>query len=198
MRADSEAMKAQGDVDEKERQEIQLVYKEMADLNVVPSLRACEARAYRRFRVAARTADKAKRKKLEGEAAQIIAEIQETYARAALRIVRRRTSNAVRGMGSVLAYFLLVAGVLGFALGTDYVSSERSERVTIAKSCADAREAGAGMLPERVKAVAALSEPLQRCLALIDAGKAEMGSCDAIADAMTALVLQPVRPEIRR
>lgn len=30
-----------------------------------------------------------------------------------------------------------------FALGTDYVSSERAEQVAIAKSCADARKAGA-------------------------------------------------------
>jgi hypothetical protein len=215
MRTDSEAMKAQGDVDEKERQEVQLVYQQMADLNLVRSLRAYEARGHRRSRVAARTADEKKREKLEREATQIYREIQETFARAALRIIRRRTTNAIRGKGSRWAYVLLVAGVLGFALGTDYVSSERSERITIAKSCADAREAGANAdtLPEicgedppaddpaknspaqeQAKAVAALSEPLQRCLALIDAGKAKAGSCNVIADAMAELVTDGDEP----
>ena len=143
MRTDPDAMKSQGDVDERERDAIRLVYQQMADLNRVPSLSAYEARAHRLARVAERTGDEAERKRLEAKSAEIGADIQATFALAALRVIRKRTSNAVRGAGSIVAYVLLFGGLVLFALGTDYVASERTEQVSIAKSCADARKAGA-------------------------------------------------------
>lgn len=217
MRADLDAMGNRNEgggeeISAKEEKEVRVVYQETARLNGVRSLRAYEARSHRLLRIAARTADESDRKELEAQAQQISADIQETFARAALVVIRRRTSNAVRGGQSIAAYALLVVGILLFALGTDYVSSERSEQITIAKNCADAREAGADAdtLPEicgpdppakelgktsaaeeQAKAATDLGKRLEQCLALIGTGDEPAGSCDRIAQAMSALVTPP-------
>lgn len=209
MRTDPDAMKDQGDVDERERDAIRVVYEETADLNRAESLRSYEARAHRLRRVAERTRDDDERARVDAKADQIAADIQATFARAALRVIRRRTTNAVRGAGSVFAYLLFVAGLLSFAVGTDYIASERTDQVTIAKSCEDARNVGAdsATLPaicgadaraeqpeptsaaqQRANAAAALNEPLRRCLALVAAGRLPSGSCDPIAGAARALL----------
>jgi hypothetical protein len=208
MRTDDEAMRDMNDIDEKEQDQVERVYQRTADANHAPTLRAYEARAERLYRIAGRTADAERRKELRESADRITAEIKLTLARAALRILRRRTSNAVRGHGSVALYVFVAAGILGFALGTDYVSSERSEQVKIAKACADARTAGAdATLPEicgpagkeeaaaanspaqeQADAIVALAEARQRCLALIKEGSTDTASCDAIDQAMRTLI----------
>jgi hypothetical protein len=195
-----------------EEKEVKVVYAEAARLNGVPSLRAYEARYQRLLRLAERTADADRKAKLESEAKQIAEGINTTLGLAALVVIRRRASNAVRGFGSLVAYSLLVSGIVLFALGTDYVSSERTEQITIAKNCADAREAGAdaATLPEicgpdpageesdktsaaeeQAKAATALGEPLQQCLALVSSGDALPGACRPIAQAMSALAASP-------
>ena len=206
MRTDPDAMRMQEDLDDGELHQVRLVYQEAADLNDVPSLRAYEARGHRLTRIAARTADEAERQRLEKLTASIHTDIQAVFARAALRVIRKRTTAAVLGHGTKTTFLLFVAGIFLFALGTDYVVSERSERVTIAKSCAEARSAGALELPaicgeppgdepqetsptqERAIAAGALQEPLQRCLGIVDAGDAPAGSCDPIAEAISSLI----------
>jgi hypothetical protein len=188
MRTDIESMT---DLDERERREVKHVYDEMAELNNVASLEAYASRG-RRFRRLAETAsDPAKRKGLEDKAAEVEGEVDLTLARGALRVLRRRSSNAIRGLGSIVALATLVASVVVFALGTDYVSSERTEDVAIGKSCADARKAGAKVdtLPaicredppkkasaveesspseETAKAAEALTLSLQQCLGTLE------------------------------
>ena len=211
MRTDPEAMRDFGDIDADELEQVKAIYDESADLNRVSSLAAYEASGHRLTRIAARTADDAERARLEKKIAEIYGDISAVQSRAALRVVRSRSSNAIRAKESVGAYALLVLGILLFALGTDYVSSERDERVIIAKKCADARDAGAtpDTLPdicgddpetpptpsspanERAKAASALSSSLTECLGRVDAGKTPPGSCDPIAEAMAALLPSP-------
>lgn len=38
---------------------------------------------------------------------------------------------------------MFAAGIMAFGVGADYLQSERTDRVTIAKACADARAVGA-------------------------------------------------------
>jgi hypothetical protein len=212
MRTDPETMHALGDIDAAELEMVRAIYDESADLNRVYSLAAYEASAHRLTRVAARTRDDGERERLKEMIAEINGDIAAVQTRAALWLLRQRSSKAIRAKGAVGAYALLVGGILVFALGTDYVSSERTERVTIAKSCADARKAGArpdivpdicGADPkvsppaqsspaqERGTAAGALVAPLSACLERVDAGRAPPGSCDPIVDAIAALLPTP-------
>ncbi|MDQ4005030.1 MAG: hypothetical protein M3135_01855 [Actinomycetota bacterium] len=65
---------------------------------------------------------------------------------ASLRVVQR-SSRAFRGRGAILSYCLAIAGVLGFGIGADYLQSERTDTIAVAKSCAEARTSGAVNLP---------------------------------------------------
>jgi hypothetical protein len=147
MRADERAMVAQGDITAAEKEDVRAVYRRTAELNRAPSLRAYEARADRLERIAEQTPPGERRDELLEDADRIRGEIEVTLARAALRILRRRTTKAVTDRRAAVAAALFVLGLLLFALGTDYVSSQRTDEVTVAKSCADARKAGATTLP---------------------------------------------------
>jgi hypothetical protein len=143
LRADARAMEADRDIDADERKEVEAVYERAARLNGLWTLGGYEARAFRLRRILARTEDPALAARLSAEVAEIEADIRMTLDRAKLRIIRRRANRAVRGKGAVVLYTVFVAGVLLFALGSDYLSSGRTEDVAIAKACADARTAGA-------------------------------------------------------
>jgi len=207
VRADLESMKKSERLSPAEEHEVSALFTETARLNGHNDLRAYEAREGRLTRIAARISDEKERGRIEQMAAAIRADLEVTFARAAHLVVRRRASNAIRDSMSQAAYGVFVVGFLLFALGTDYVSSERTEQVAIAKSCAEARTADATRLPEicgaasdaakdadasspaaeRVGAAAALGEPLQRCLGLIETGATTDASCDRIAEAMSSL-----------
>jgi hypothetical protein len=185
-------------------------FQRTADLNRAPSLRAYEARAERFERIAELTTDSEKRMRLRESVTSIRNDINTTMASAALRLIRARTTNAVRGRGSSVAYALLVAGIVAFALGTDYVSSERTEKVSIAKSCADARKAGAtavtlppicGADPpkstpatngspaqERAKAIQGLAVRLQQCSAMKEARHLPVSTCGRIERSLGLLM----------
>jgi hypothetical protein len=79
------------------------------------------------------------------------AEIHLLTARAGLRILRKRLSDVMSGRSSQIYAAIFLIGLIGFALDTDYVVSARKDRVEIAKSCADAAEAGATSLPSICK-----------------------------------------------
>jgi hypothetical protein len=57
-------------------------------------------------------------------------------------VIRRRATNAVSG-NSWRYYVAVLAGLILFALSTDVVASDRSDKVAQAKACGDARKAGA-------------------------------------------------------
>jgi hypothetical protein len=157
MRADDDAMVDHGDVTPAEKADVHAVYLRTAELNRAPSLRAYEARADRFERIAEQTPPGGRRDELLGDAARIRAEIEVTLARAALRILRQRTTRAVTDRFSLMSAALFVVGLLLFALGTNYVASQRTEVVAVAKSCAAAKKAGATTLPPICKQITARS-----------------------------------------
>jgi hypothetical protein len=73
---------------------------------------------------------------------EVKAEIEQALARGQVVVVRRRSTKAVTGAWAWLFYFLVIAGLISFAVGTDFVSSDRLS-VADAKACAEAREAEA-------------------------------------------------------
>jgi hypothetical protein len=180
------------------------LYDEMARLNETESLAAFEARSQRLLRIVPRL-PAALQEKVRKEAETIAAEISGTHARANLRVVRSRANAAFRGKGAVFLYLLFVAGVLLFGLGADYLQSERTESVAIAKSCAEAATAGAtanlpgicgtpapkpSATPDPASEVAKAVEGLGTAMVACQDAAAQSGvagsACDPIADAMKA------------
>lgn len=93
--------------------------------------------------VAGRASNEAEQARRTTLADEVKLEIEGALARTQLVIVRRRATRAVCGMGSILCYVLVATGLVTFALGTDAVSSSRQDDIAIAKSCGEARAAGA-------------------------------------------------------
>lgn len=149
MRTDIDDMERTGELEPGERPAVDAVFSRWAQLNGVESLAAYELQSVRIRRSSRWTSDKDERARREQLADEIDSDIRAAFGLAALRVTRSRAAEAVTGRGARNAYLAFVLGVVLFALGTDYVSSERTERVAIAKSCADARKAGAkgGELP---------------------------------------------------
>lgn len=123
-----------------ERKRVETTYKDMAELNGVPSLRAYEARAHRLDRIADRS-HPPRRNRLRAQAALIRAEVMATQNRAAADVIRRRAAKPLTGKKAWRSYVVAVVGFLAFALGADYLEAERSGRVAIAKECAAAQKA---------------------------------------------------------
>jgi hypothetical protein len=147
MRTDVDDMVDVGDITSDERPEVEAVFRRWAHFNGVESLPVYEAQGARIRRTAEWSADQDEKKRRLALADSIDDDIRNAFGIAALHVVRSRTTNAVTGLGAWVAYSLILLGIVGFALGTDYVSSERTERVTIAKNCADATTAGVKALP---------------------------------------------------
>jgi hypothetical protein len=188
------------DLRDKEAEFVRSAFDEMAALNDVPSLLAYEARGHRLDRVA-RWLPSPQAERVRQEASLIYTEILATHARVRLRILLRRVAIAVRGKGAIAVYLLFTAGIIAFGVGADYLQSERTDRVTIAKACADARAVGAVELPpicgeaasptedersaaERIaEASEQLSLHLKECVA-----SATEEECAPIRDALRALL----------
>lgn len=135
-------LRGQSEIDEVEK-----IYKQTADLNRVPSLTAYVDRAHRLERMAERTDDEtAKRYRTESE--QIVNEVLATEARGGLVVIRRRSSNVIRDKWAFLFFAMFVIAVLVFAASADALDGKRAGEITVAKSCADAKEAGALDWPE--------------------------------------------------
>lgn len=86
--------------------------------------------------------DKDERARRVALADEVKAEIEQALARGQVVVVRRRSTKAVTGGWAWLFYVLVVAGLTSFAIGADWVSSDRLS-VADAKACAGAREAEA-------------------------------------------------------
>jgi hypothetical protein len=124
--------------DDNERKLVIEAFDDVARLNDVPTLLAYEARAHRIERIA-RWLPKEEAGRAATEAAVIQTEVLATQYLARRRIVRRRVSMAVRGPGAKALYVVFVGGVILFGFGADYLASERTDAVAVAKACADAR-----------------------------------------------------------
>jgi hypothetical protein len=135
MRSDLDRMDLKG----KERKLVEDAYDDQATLNDVPTLGAYEARAHRLERIA-RWLPSDQAEQTQMEATLIQTEVLATQYQGRLRVVRRRVAKSVRGPGALFLYAAFLVGVILFGLGTDYLSSERTDAVTVAKACADARK----------------------------------------------------------
>lgn len=77
------------------------------------------------------------------EAAVIGRQVELALALAGVDVVRDRTTKLLSDGWAYGLVAMLAAGILMFAVGTDYLSSERTDTISIAKACADARTAKA-------------------------------------------------------
>jgi hypothetical protein len=182
------------------------LYEEAATINEVASLSAYEDRAHRLERIA-KWLPPTEAERVSIEADLIINEVLTIFARARVRILRGRFADALRGGGAIMIYTLFGAGVLLFGLSADWLQSERTDKVAVAKACADARAVptvveselpaicgDAAVSPadsqttyqERANANAELAAILVDCLAVAK----HDSDCDSIKEAMD-VVLPP-------
>jgi hypothetical protein len=204
MRSDLNRLDLKGD----ERTLVKDAFDDQASLNDVPNLAAYEARAHRLERVARwLPADQAKQTRME--ATLIQTEVLATQYQGRLRVVRRRVANSVRGAGAMVLYSTFVVGLILFGLGTDYLSSERTDAIAIAKACADARTVDANLSlpaicgdappmkpsPDAAMLPRQLTEAKQRLARLLAAcyedaeadASLDAGQCEVITQAISAL-----------
>jgi hypothetical protein len=137
-RADLGAMAAANEISNSELTLVEPIYEEFSRLNQVDSLETFEARAHRFERIG-RWLPETEAVRVRGDATFMYMELLTILARAKLRVLRDRATVAVRGGGAIALYGVFAAGVLAFGLGADWLQSERTDRISIAKACADAR-----------------------------------------------------------
>jgi len=142
VRADLDGMERDDEISGPERGRIEPLFDRTARLNGAQSLMGYERRGGALRRSARWTRDEEERKRREALADEVRGDVEQTLARAAVIVIRRRAAKAVTGLGAWLAYLAFVSGLVAFGLGTDKVASGRVEPAT-AKACADARTAGA-------------------------------------------------------
>jgi hypothetical protein len=160
-RSDLEQMATRGDIDDDEKTEMKRVYVETALRNNAVDLRAFEARGERFQRLADRSVDAAQVTRLSERARRIRAEVDVALTRAQLVVVRRRMNRALKGAPALLSAAVFVAALIGFGIATDHIDSERTERITVYRSCADAVEANvdANTLPDICDGAVATPDP---------------------------------------
>jgi hypothetical protein len=185
-----------------ERAKVKTIFDQLAHLNRVDSLAQYEQLYQAKVTEAGKTTSDPKRKKLTEDAALIQAEIQATFARAALAVVQTRTASALRDGLAVFLLIVFFVGLIGFGISADALESRRSGEVALAKSCAEARTAGAADLPQAcgappaapktpptkvsAKAIADLASARKDCLAAAEDAKVPPAACDAINRALQA------------
>lgn len=137
------------DLEDDETKVAEPIYKAAAGRFGYESLAGLQGRERSLRSAANRAADPEERARRTALADQVQTEIEQAFARAQVAVVRKRSTNAVEGW-SYLWYAVAIAGLIAFALSTDYVASERSDAVAEAtasvaeaKACGEAREAGA-------------------------------------------------------
>ncbi|HEV2790984.1 MAG TPA: hypothetical protein VGV69_06765 [Solirubrobacterales bacterium] len=145
---DPEETIALNKLDAREEEIVRSAYKGMADLNDVESLPAFQARAHRFERIAERLGpDDNLVDPLRANADLVMSEIQAVQARVGALILKKRAKEATSGWRTVSLVFLFIASWYLTALAADKIESERTEKIEVAKACADAREADAIGLP---------------------------------------------------
>jgi uncharacterized membrane protein len=123
---------------------VERIFAEAARQNDASSLQALESRGWRLNRIAERTSDDARRTRLTAQAMKILTEVRTTQLRAAVIVIRKRTSSLPTSVGTWATVLLFVAGLVAVGVGADQLDSERGaddRRATAAKACADAAKA---------------------------------------------------------
>ena len=187
-----------------ERDQVKAIFKRIAELNSEKSLADYEEKARKLEAEAEKSSTtKAKAKELREKVELITTEILATFARAAVTIVQGRTTNALRDTAAVALFILFFVGLLGFAISSDALDSRRSGEIALAKSCAEARTAGATDLPEEAcgeappkdpeksasqvsaQGVADLAAARRDCLAAAERDAVDPSKCAAISQALS-------------
>lgn len=148
MRADLDAMQADGELSGREKALVRPLYERTARLNGTRTLSAYAWRAGSCRRVAERTADPAEKARREALAAEVESDVELTFGRAALIVIRDRSTKAVTGAGAWVAYLLVAGGLIGFTVAADALVAAREQPprpdlIGIARQCGEARRAGA-------------------------------------------------------
>ena len=130
------------DLTELEKREVRRIYQGMAARNEVESFPAFAARIDRLRRIAARVGEN-EAKRYSAQADEIEAEVLYTQSRAAFVVIRRRAANAIADRMAAVVYGLLAVSILIFASSADYLESERTSALAVAKECAALRTAAA-------------------------------------------------------
>jgi hypothetical protein len=148
MRADLDAMHADRELSEREVALVRPLYERTARLNGTRTLSAYVWRAGSLRRVAERTGDPAERTRREALAAGVESDVELTFGRAALIVIRDRSARAVTGPGAWVAYLLVAGGLIGFTVAADALVAAREQParpdlIGVARQCGEARRAGA-------------------------------------------------------
>jgi hypothetical protein len=139
--ADVEHVVEVNHLDPGQRDLVEEKYSQMAKLNEVDSLGAYQARGFRFERIADRR-PAAEADPVRQRADQVHGEVLATQSGVAALIVRDRAKKAMTGW-TIVWIFLFAGGWYSVSLSADALSAERTEKIEIAKSCAEARKAGA-------------------------------------------------------
>jgi hypothetical protein len=132
---------ANDDLSEPEREEVRPVFKEAARRFGYTSLIGLQERERSLRNAASRANDKDERARRTALADEVKTEIEQAKARGQVMVIRRRSAMAVTGRRSWFLYAAVIGGLIMFAAGTDWVSSDRRDRVAEAKACGEARKA---------------------------------------------------------
>lgn len=183
-------------------------YNQEATLNRVDSLAAYRARGHRFERIADRH-DDSLTAPLRARADVIMAEVLATQTLVSTLILRKRAKDAVSGWPTLGWVALFVVGWYLTALSADAMQSERSDKVQVAKSCAEAREKatpesqlpticgtstdeGGGATPDpgetSAAAVVALAEARSECLKQAEEIERNAVVCVPLSRALAAAV----------
>jgi hypothetical protein len=140
VRADLESVE---ELDSRERKAVQPVFEAAAKRFGYTSLVGLEEREQNLRSAASHTTDKDERTRRTALADAVKTEIEQALAIGQVVVIRRRAANAVSGPLTWLLYFSVIGGLIAFAIGTDKVSSDRTDPIASAKACGEARTAGA-------------------------------------------------------
>lgn len=124
---------------DKEKKTLAEAYVDTAELNGLDTLRAYEARGQRLERIADRFGD-SDGKRLHEQAQLVFAEIKAAQARASAFVLRERSTRAIFSLRTYAFVGLFVIGWYSVALSADDMQAKRSDEITVAKTCAEARK----------------------------------------------------------
>jgi hypothetical protein len=140
MRADLESNE---ELDADEKKAVRPVFEAAAKRFGYTSLLGLQEREQSLRSAATRVSDENERTRWTGLADDVKAEIDQAMARAQVVVIRRRATEAVSAPIAWGRYAAVIVGLVLFAVGTDKVSSDRTDHVAEAKACGEARKAGA-------------------------------------------------------
>lgn len=136
------AQMPRGDLDGPERARVEQVYAAAAALHGKQTLADYEKDAIAFEREAeAHSPGSRQEALLLAKAQRIRANVDEAEQRALVNVVRTRARDSVKNGASIAIYVTFALALVVFAIGVNYLDSERTARVDAAKACADAVDA---------------------------------------------------------